>query len=160
MSICVSGHGLVHVPRKNGRHNRPHVRVLYGDDECVLSIPEGEVLAGEMPGRQLRNAPRPISVKRERKSRNSVTLRQRLPISPKPTLLPAMRKLSTVLWLIWIRMDCSRKASALSIFASQKKNCYRCYIVHAVYREQVRAFLRKIFTCSSIKIDIKIYLHE
>ena len=33
-------------PEKNGRHNRPHVHVLYGDDECVLSVPEGEVLAG------------------------------------------------------------------------------------------------------------------
>ena len=43
-------------PEKNGRHNRPHVHVMYGDDECVLSIPEGEVLAGEIPGRQLRNA--------------------------------------------------------------------------------------------------------
>ena len=29
---------------------------MYGDDECVLSIPEGEVLAGEIPGKQLRNA--------------------------------------------------------------------------------------------------------
>ena len=38
-------------PEKNGRHNRPHVHVLYGDDECVLSVPEGEVLAGEIPGR-------------------------------------------------------------------------------------------------------------
>ena len=28
---------------------------MYGDDECVLSIPEGEVLAGEIPGKQLRN---------------------------------------------------------------------------------------------------------
>ena len=38
-------------PEKNGR---PHVHVLYGEDECVLSIPEGEVLAGGIPGRQLR----------------------------------------------------------------------------------------------------------
>ena len=43
-------------PEKNGRHNRPHVHVLYGDEECVLSIPEGLVLAGEIPSRQLRNA--------------------------------------------------------------------------------------------------------
>ena len=43
-------------PEKNGRHNRPNVHVVYGDDECVLSIPDGEVLAGEIPGRQLRNA--------------------------------------------------------------------------------------------------------
>ena len=25
-------------PEKNGRHNRPHVHVMYGDDECVLSM--------------------------------------------------------------------------------------------------------------------------
>ena len=43
-------------PERNGRHNRPHVHVMYGDDECVLSVPEGEVLAGEIPGKQLRNA--------------------------------------------------------------------------------------------------------
>ena len=28
-------------PEKNGRHNRPHIHVMYGDDECVLSIPGG-----------------------------------------------------------------------------------------------------------------------
>ena len=28
-------------PEKNGRHNRPHVHVMYGDDECVLSISRG-----------------------------------------------------------------------------------------------------------------------
>ena len=25
-------------PEKNGRHKRPHVHVLYGDEECVLSV--------------------------------------------------------------------------------------------------------------------------
>ena len=34
-------------PEKNGR---PHVHVLYGEDECVLSVPEGEVLAGGYSG--------------------------------------------------------------------------------------------------------------
>ena len=43
-------------PEKNGWHNRAHVHVMYGDDECVLSVPEGEVLAGEISGKQLRNA--------------------------------------------------------------------------------------------------------
>jgi hypothetical protein len=42
-------------PEKNGWHNRPHVQVMYGDDEFVLSVPEGEVLAGEISGKQLRN---------------------------------------------------------------------------------------------------------
>ena len=25
-------------PERNGRHNRPHVHVMYGDDECVLPV--------------------------------------------------------------------------------------------------------------------------
>ena len=52
-------------PEKNGRHNRPHIHVIYGDDECVLSIPDGEVLAGEIPGRQLRNAQTFIDMRTE-----------------------------------------------------------------------------------------------
>jgi len=42
-------------PEVNGRHKRPHLHAIYGEEECVLSIPEGEVLAGEMPAKQLRN---------------------------------------------------------------------------------------------------------
>ena len=34
-------------------------------EECVLSVPEGEVLAGEMPGRQLRNAQTFIDMRTE-----------------------------------------------------------------------------------------------
>ena len=61
-AICYN----THVPqRRNGRHNRPHVHVLYGDDECVLSVPEGEVLAGDIPGRQLRNAQTFIDMRTE-----------------------------------------------------------------------------------------------
>ena len=52
-------------PEKNGRHNRPHVHVMYGDDECELSVPEGEVLAGEIPGKQLRNAQTFIDLRNE-----------------------------------------------------------------------------------------------
>ena len=33
-----------------------HLHIIYGDEECVLSVPEGEELAGELPGRLLRNA--------------------------------------------------------------------------------------------------------
>jgi len=42
-------------PEKGGQHNRPHLHAVYGDDECELSIPEGELLSGFLPPRQLRN---------------------------------------------------------------------------------------------------------
>jgi len=42
-------------PEKGGKHKRPHVHAVYGDDECELSIPEGDVLAGSLPLKQLRN---------------------------------------------------------------------------------------------------------
>jgi len=42
-------------PEKNGRHHLPHIHVFCGDEECVLSIPEGEVLEGSLPSKKLRN---------------------------------------------------------------------------------------------------------
>lgn len=39
-------------PEKGGC---PHLHAVYGDDECELSIPEGEVLSGSLPQKQLRN---------------------------------------------------------------------------------------------------------
>jgi hypothetical protein len=33
----------------NRQHKRPHIRVRYQDDEAVYSIPEGELLAGQIP---------------------------------------------------------------------------------------------------------------
>ena len=54
--ICAfAGIVLYMYPEKGVQHNRPHLHAIYGDDECVLSIPEGNVLAGEIPARQLRN---------------------------------------------------------------------------------------------------------
>ncbi len=38
--------------RDFGRHNLPHVHVEYQDFEAVYSIPEGRLLAGELPRRQ------------------------------------------------------------------------------------------------------------
>ena len=52
-------------PEKNGRHNRPHLHVICGDDECVLAIPEGDVLAGELPARKLRNVQTFIDMRTE-----------------------------------------------------------------------------------------------
>ncbi len=31
------------------KHHRPHVHAQYQDDEVILSIPDGEVLAGGLP---------------------------------------------------------------------------------------------------------------
>ena len=35
-----------------GRHNLPHIHVEYQEYEAVYSIPEGTLLAGELPRRQ------------------------------------------------------------------------------------------------------------
>jgi hypothetical protein len=35
-------------------HKKPHIHVSYQDDSAVLSIPDGEILAGSLPQRQLR----------------------------------------------------------------------------------------------------------
>ena len=40
---------------KGGKHNKPHLHAFYGDEDCEISIPDAEVLAGSLPGRQLRN---------------------------------------------------------------------------------------------------------
>ena len=69
-SICILGHGALHVSRKERSPQSTACpcfvfHVLYGDEECVLSVPEGEVLAGEIPGRQLRNAQTFIDMRTE-----------------------------------------------------------------------------------------------
>ena len=46
-------------------HGIAHIHVIYGDEECVLSIPDGEILAGNMPSRQLRNAQTFIDLRTE-----------------------------------------------------------------------------------------------
>ena len=42
-------------PERGGQHHHPHVHAVYGDEECVLSIPDGDILAGGLPPRLLRN---------------------------------------------------------------------------------------------------------
>jgi len=37
-------------------HNPPHVHAIYGDDEALLVIESGELLAGSLPGAKLRQA--------------------------------------------------------------------------------------------------------
>ena len=36
---------------RGGRHNKPHVHALYGNNEVVVSI-EGEILEGNFPNKQ------------------------------------------------------------------------------------------------------------
>jgi hypothetical protein len=40
--------------RDLGRHNLPHIHVEYQDEEAVFSIPDGQLLAGNLPQRQKR----------------------------------------------------------------------------------------------------------
>jgi hypothetical protein len=48
-----------------GRHKRPHIHVKYQGEEAVLSIPEGEVLDGQIPAGKLRLAQAWIEIHRE-----------------------------------------------------------------------------------------------
>ena len=38
----------------NQQHNLPHIHVKYAEYEAVLSLEDGEILAGELPRKQLR----------------------------------------------------------------------------------------------------------
>jgi hypothetical protein len=38
---------------KGGKHNKPHIHAIYGDDEIVVAI-NGEVLEGKIPHKQLK----------------------------------------------------------------------------------------------------------
>ena len=38
---------------KGGKHNKPHIHALYGDDEIVVGI-DGEVLEGSLPNKQMK----------------------------------------------------------------------------------------------------------
>ena len=38
---------------KGGKHNKPHIHALYGDNEIVVSL-DGEVLEGNFPKKQFK----------------------------------------------------------------------------------------------------------
>lgn len=40
--------------RDNRRHHLPHIHVRYQGEEAVISIPDGDVLDGKLPPRQLK----------------------------------------------------------------------------------------------------------
>lgn len=37
---------------KGGRHNKPHIHAIYGNEEVVVGI-DGEVLEGKLPNKQM-----------------------------------------------------------------------------------------------------------
>ncbi len=39
--------------KKGGKHSKPHIHALYGEEEIVVSL-NGEVLEGKLPNRQLK----------------------------------------------------------------------------------------------------------
>lgn len=38
---------------RGGRHNKPHIHAIYGEDEIVVSV-DGEVLEGNFPNKQMK----------------------------------------------------------------------------------------------------------
>jgi hypothetical protein len=48
-----------------GQHNMPHIHARYGEHEAIMSIPEGEVLSGELPRKQLRLVQAWIELRRD-----------------------------------------------------------------------------------------------
>ncbi len=38
----------------NKEHKAPHIHANYADHDAVISIPEGDILAGEIPGNKLK----------------------------------------------------------------------------------------------------------
>lgn len=38
---------------KGGKHNKPHIHALYGENEIVVGI-DGEVLEGDLPNKQMK----------------------------------------------------------------------------------------------------------
>ena len=39
-------------PENGGKHNMPHIHAYYNDYTCVISIIDGKVLDGKLPGKQ------------------------------------------------------------------------------------------------------------
>lgn len=37
-----------------GQHNEPHIHVEYQDEEAVIRIPDGELLAGSLPSKKMK----------------------------------------------------------------------------------------------------------
>ena len=49
----------------NRQHHLPHIHVQYGDDEAVITIPEGEVLEGAIKSAKLKLVQAWIEIHRE-----------------------------------------------------------------------------------------------
>ena len=51
--------------RDNRQHHTPHIHARYQGSEAVIGIPDGELIAGEIPGKQLRVVQAWIAIHRE-----------------------------------------------------------------------------------------------
>jgi hypothetical protein len=49
----------------NREHHTPHLHAVYQDDKAVLSIPDGELLSGNLPKNKLRVVQAWIEVRKE-----------------------------------------------------------------------------------------------
>jgi hypothetical protein len=38
----------------NKKHNKPHIHVMYQDDEVIVEIPSGDVLEGKIPNSKMK----------------------------------------------------------------------------------------------------------
>lgn len=49
----------------NKRHHLPHVHVQYGDEEAVITIPDGELIEGELRSAKMKLVAAWIEIHRE-----------------------------------------------------------------------------------------------
>jgi hypothetical protein len=54
----------------NRKHQMPHIHIKCGDDEAVVSIPDGEVLEGSMRANKLKLAQAWVEIHRDELVRN------------------------------------------------------------------------------------------
>lgn len=40
--------------RDNRQHHMPHIHVRYQNEEAVIGIPDGEMISGHLPGKQMK----------------------------------------------------------------------------------------------------------
>ncbi len=58
---------------KGGKHNKPHIHALYGDDEIVVGL-DGEVLEGNLPNKQMKLLSAWIAIHEEELNANWILL--------------------------------------------------------------------------------------
>ncbi len=58
---------------KGGKHNKPHIHALYGDDEIVVGL-DGEVFEGNLPNKQMKLLSAWIAIHEEELNANWILL--------------------------------------------------------------------------------------